>query len=328
MITSQIFITSLNKSLNQAKINGDLNLKIIYLYYLYMYYIEFTNNKVEFEKENDHLKRLISELKYKYPNIICNYKIGSSFVNTSRVDNTAPTVSDNTIDIEGEFIYKFKIEDFTKNYFDAENDNYLKVMIVVDSEIADNQIYYINNSLSNPILVDGSIEIPYQDIDKLMFISKDIDANKAFNDSELNYTIKFRVSDDFIPNSLYSAIQTITLINSKYTVNYPPTIGDISIIADNNIITILTLDMFTNQMAPPYNDPEGDLIDAIRIDKISQSNGGIFYYDNNPIQIGDIITRADLQNGLFTHSGVNADTLAGDVIEFSARDEGSKIWVQ
>ena len=85
--------------------------------------------------------------------------------------------------------------------------------------------------------------------------------------------------------------------------------------------------MFTSSLTPPYNDPEGDLIDAIRIDEISTANLGQFLYNNIPVTAGQIITREDIAAGLFTHVAANQDDIYGDVFDFSARDEGSQQWV-
>ena len=275
----------------------------------------------------------MSELKYKYPHILCNYKLVVPNININiREGNTPPTVSDNIIDLNGRFVYSFTIEDFTKDFNDAEYDSYNKVMIIIDSISSpiQNRLYiYQTSSGSNTqvlVPVTNTIEIPYSAIPSLKYIQQTITGGT--NEEEVDYDIKFRVSDNYYPNPLYSSIHNLNIINSAYKENLPPTIGDISITADNRVTTILTLDMFTSGMQPPYNDPENDLIDAIRIDSISSANKGIFYYDNNPIQPGDIITREDIIAGLFTHIGADIDTLTGDTLTFSARDEGNNTWVQ
>lgn len=333
-LSKQILVTSLNKAIDYAKINGNFNLKILHLYSLIIHYIEFTEGNEDYNAENRKLKELLSNFKYKYPDIICNYKLRVPNINIKTRDgNTAPTVSDNIIDLNGKFIRPFRIEDFTKDYFDAEYDSWHKIMIVLDSLTAVNKLYYMDtaNETVNPypIPVTNNMEIPYALISNLIFIEPmDTQTGDPTNTNEVNYNVRFRISDNYLPNSLYSAVHTVTIINSKYVENNPPTIGDIAVTADNRAETILTLDMFTTQMKPPYNDPEGDLIDAIRIDSISSANEGIFYYDNNPIEVGDIITREDISSGLFKHIGPNIDSLSGDSMEFSARDEGSQKWVQ
>ena len=110
--------------------------------------------------------------------------------------------------------------------------------------------------------------------------------------------------------------------------NRPATIGDNTIIVNNRAVTTLTLAMFTTQLTPPYSDPDNDLIDAIRLDEISTANQGVFKLNGAVLATGQIITREDINAGLFTHEAGNIDTLSSDVFSFSARDEGSQIWVQ
>jgi hypothetical protein len=110
--------------------------------------------------------------------------------------------------------------------------------------------------------------------------------------------------------------------------NQPATIGDNTIYGANRVVTILTLAMFTSELAPPYNDPEGDLIDAIRIDSISGANNGLYKLSGVNVSEGDIITREQLNAELFTHEAFDDDAESSDTFSFSARDEGSGIWVQ
>ena len=59
-------------------------------------------------------------------------------------------------------------------------------------------------------------------------------------------------------------------ITSTAYVNLPPdVIGKNGIFTPNRTTLIYTMSMFTTGTTPPYNDPEGDLIDAIRIVDIS-----------------------------------------------------------
>lgn len=333
-LSKQIAVTSLNKAIDKSKIYGKLDLKIIHLYELYIYYIEFTEGKEDFKDINKKLKELISELKYKYSDILCNYKLRIPNININlRNSNTAPTVSDNIIDLDGSFVHTFTIEDFTKDFADAEQDSYYNIMIVIDGEVPNNRLYMYNLSNDSviPMLipVTNTIILRYDQISNLKFIEPQIrDTIDNINKAETNYNIKFRVSDDYAPNRLYSSLHNLNIINSAYVENEPATIGDISIIADNRAITTLTLAMFTSGMNPPYNDPENDLIDAIRINSISNANKGIFYYDGNPIQVGDIITREEIETGLFTHEGADINTITGDSLDFSARDEGSMQWIE
>lgn len=107
--------------------------------------------------------------------------------------------------------------------------------------------------------------------------------------------------------------------------NLPPTIDDNTITVNNNTTTILDLSMFTT--GAQYSDPEGDVLNAIRIDKIYSNNLGIFYVDGIELTEGQIITREQLNANSFTHVGGEITTIQKDGFEFSVRDEGSLIWV-
>lgn len=338
-LSDQIFITSLNKAINKSKVYGKLDLRILNIYQMLIYYIDFTEGKSEFNTVNKELKEKLSEIKYKFPNVICNYKLQVENINIiTRDSNTRPDITNWTIDLDGTFVYNFKPQDFINAYTDVDRDPYYKIKIYPSTQPTFDgmKIWYIDDvglgsdTIPTLRLLTEPREFTISEASKIKFIWKidwmaQID---AINKDEVDYRFNYRMSDRSIMGSLWSSKGTITIINSVYQENLPPTIGDIAVEADNRETTVLTLQMFTSDMAPPYNDPENDLIDAIRIDSISEANKGVFYFDVNPIQVGDIITRQDISNGLFVHIGANIDTIAGDSIGFSARDTGSKIWVQ
>lgn len=339
-ITKQILVTSLNKAINKAKINGTLDLTILNLYNLYIYYIDFTEGKEVYNKENKNFKEIVSELKYKYPDIICNYKLVINKNNeTSSPLQTAPTINNSTVDLNREYAYKFTINDFIDSYFDAEQNPYNRIVIYPDTSQL-GELVYNGAVVENPISFDLSTltegaSLIYAYSYPLpsgyvigMFSDPSQSTELAPNNGDSNYSFTYRVSDDSIYGDLYSNIATINIINSGYIENQPATIGDISIYDANRTITVLGLEIFLTQMAPPYNDPESDLIDVIRIDTISAANQGVFKLNGNIITVGEIITREQLDDDLLIHEGPNIDTISSDSITFSARDEGSQIWVQ
>lgn len=315
-IHNQIYITSLNKSINLSKYKGNLDLSILSLYNLYSYYIDFTDNLKEsgvtlYNDINKQLKLDIDKLKYKYPDIICNYKVVIDNINNIQPStNTAPTVLPSTINIGKNSEYTFTVNDFTNSYFDAEGDTYSTVIISKDS--LNGSLIYNGNEIT-------TIEIPVNLVNNLKYIRTD---ENAFS----NDIFKFKIADSNI-NKKYS-LYTNIILNGDAIENQPATIGDNTIYVPNRTTTILSLAAFTSQLKPPYNDPEGDLIDAIRIDEISTANLGFFQLNNTNVVVGQIITREDLNAGLFTHVGPDQDAINSDVINFSARDEGSLKWVQ
>ena len=314
MINKQILITSLNKEIEKSKIYGKLDLSILYFFNLVMYYIDYTEGVEVLNEYNKCLKDFAYRLKYCYPNIICNYKIIDSSLQT--IENTPPTISDKNIDLNGNFIYQIKAQDFLTDYQDAQNHTYKKV-ILYPSSLTQGQLKFNNNVINSPLEINlnNNFDLKY------VFLN----SQSIKNTEEVNTFLNFKVSDIF---DAFSVTQSLNFTNSEFTVNSPATIGDISLSKDNRVETVFTMDLFTTFMSPPYSDPENDQIDAIRIDSISSSNQGQFLINNIPIQVGDIITREEINAGDFKHVGPDTDALTTDLITFSGRDEGSLIWVQ
>ena len=109
--------------------------------------------------------------------------------------------------------------------------------------------------------------------------------------------------------------------------NLPPTIGDNTITVQKGVTTTLTINMFTTDTILAYSDPEGDLLDAMRIDRLHNTNTGIFYLEGTPVVNGTVITRAQLLAESFTHIGIDQNTFSTDGFEFSIRDEVNMTWV-
>lgn len=161
-------------------------------------------------------------------------------------------------------------------------------------------------------LVQRSNNLIFNCSEELCGIREDIDSTGEFTNT--NTTI----------SNPYNPIAPSTPPPEPPIENEPATIDDKSIEVNNNVTTTLTLAMFTSV----YSDPEGDLIDAIRIDDIHSTNQGTFYVGGIEVVEGQIITREQLIADDFTHVGPDIQTIATDSFIFSARDEGSGIWVQ
>lgn len=312
-------VSSTVKAINKAKGTGKLATKEIFSFQLMDYLINFidetiTNGSTIYVDTKKDLILLMSQFSYKNSDVICNYKTTSSINNTNifipTTNNTAPTVSGVTIPLALTSLYTFKVSDFTNNYSDSQRDSWSKI-IIYPSGLTGTLRY-------NNIIVTTTLEINISNVINLTYT--------RLNESTFSDTLTFRISDNNV-NSLYSIITSNIITGDSITTNQPATLGDNTIYVPNRIETIFTLDMFTSQLSPPYNDPEGDLIDAIRIDTIAGSNLGVFYLNNVPVVPGLIITREQIAANLFTHIGPNIDTVASDYFTFSARDEGSLIWV-
>jgi len=314
----QITVASATKAINNARLDGKMDNTDLFLFQTFDYYLDFIKEAQSNGYEGyDTIQRELEEYtrRFTYNNSsLCNYKLttASNIPNTTSEDspNTAPTVTGTTLDLGIEDSYTFSISDFTTGFSDAEGDSY-KNVIIYPAGIAGVLTFKGN-------IVTDVLEFEVTDSDRLIYTRVD---ETSFTES-----LPFRVSDDNL-NSLFSSIVNNTIEGDYEAVNQPPTIGDNTIYVDNRVRTVLTLAMFTSQLKPPYNDPEGDLIDAIRIDSISSGNLGVLEYNSVPVIEGAIISREDLIAELFVHIGDDVDTISSDVFSFSARDEGSGIWV-
>lgn len=317
-INKQIISVSTNALYNKAKKTGYLNLDKINELYLYNYYLNFTKQYSKFNNEYQRLRNAIFKLRTRLDNI-CDYK--SIIPNLTPIlniqpENTAPIMLvEPYINLNRLIDYRFEIDEFDVNneqYFDNEN-NPLNGVYFYISQVTEGTFSYDGNLLTNDIFVRPD------DLGKLIYTP---------DEGTYIIQIPFRVQDVNV-TPLFSTLYNFTIdVDIPVTINKPSTIGDITLYPNNRETTVFTLDMFTTSLTPPYNDPEGDLIDAIRIDEISTANQGVFYYNNSPIVQGLIISKQDIVNGLFEHRAANTDNINSDVFNFSARDEGSLIWVQ
>jgi hypothetical protein len=146
--------------------------------------------------------------------------------------------------------------------------------------------------------------------------------------SNFIHNISFAIIDLVNNTQVVSNNATLTVDRVAFSGNQPATIGDNTVVTSNRSILTLTLDMFTTNLTPPYNDPDGDLIDAIRLDEISTANKGKFYLNGVEVVTNQIITREDINAGLFTYESPNQNDIWSDAFNFSARDEGTLEWVQ
>lgn len=111
-------------------------------------------------------------------------------------------------------------------------------------------------------------------------------------------------------------------INSAAYVNQPPdVVGDNTIAVANRATTVLTLAMFTTGTTPAYNDPEGDPVDAVRIDTLPAD--GTLRLNGTPVTAGQIIDVADINSNLLDFVSPNQDPIDSDTFTFSIRDTGS-----
>lgn len=308
---AQIYTSSVAKVTSRLEVYGTGDLADISLLKLCYKYSCYASDYETIQK----MDKIVSDLQMKDNDICIDYSNGnflpssvSTVIDSTDVTNTAPVVSAGGVNLgPDDQFYTFKLSDFTNGFSDADGHGPGKIVLKGLSSGSLN--YDESPAIIGQVIYDPSLLV----YDRLQ--------PQSYIDSFL-----FSIFDDYVDGALESNSASM-VINSADATNLPPVVGDNTVYSSNRIITVLTLEMFTSQLAPPYNDPEGDLIDAIRIDEVSQANQGVYALNGVPVIEGDIITREDLSAGLFTHEGADVDTVSSDTLSFSARDEGSLIWV-
>lgn len=121
--------------------------------------------------------------------------------------------------------------------------------------------------------------------------------------------------------NLINDMATITMDSGAY-VNLPPdVVGDNTLATNNRTTLVYTEAMFTTGTTPPYNDPEGDPADAIRVDTLPVD--GELQLNGVPVIPTQIITMVDINNNLFTFVPPDQDALDQDTWDYSIRDSVS-----
>lgn len=220
--------------------------------------------------------------------------------------------------------YIFTVDDFTINtipvYADPENDPLLKIKIL-DIYAGNTGTLHINNDL---VIIGDEILVTDISNGLLEFRSS------TSTGSQKNNRFTFDVAD--IGSGMYGNIIGEVVIENESEVNEPPTIGDGEANIDHGNILIFTRDMFTTQTTPPYYDPEGDAALLLKITSLPTNGiiklGSLFFPNNIPIQINQIINFNDIDNALLTFTP--DDLIITTDIEnftFEIADAGSRIFV-
>lgn len=340
----KIIVCSTRKLVDKSKLTGELDLCNILTYQAFVDQLEFTKNISGLEDLNKQFQDNIIDYENNNDDIVDNIKSilpdepyttdGNNNIidpdGGSIVSPTNPIASDfTTTNIVQEDIfgvgptydtYVFTIADFSAAYSDN-NDNDFYSIRIDRTDLDQMALKRMDSPTTGNVFGENpsSITILKADIPKWRLIA-------SSSATKYTHDISFKIIDYINGQFLESNTATLT-VNRTGGENQPATIGDNTIIVDNRAVTTFTLAMFTSQLQPPYNDPENDLIDAIRIDEISTANEGVFKLNGTILTENQIITREDLNAGLFTHEAANINTISSDVFSFSARDEGSQIWV-
>lgn len=214
--------------------------------------------------------------------------------------------------------YQFNELDINNNYSDVYEDTFFEIEIDLNY-LAQGNLVWDSNLLIN-------------EEDKILTINKlDLNKIKYITTSENIYTHELVIRTITKINNfyIYSNWATITISRLLNLGNLPVTnLGDIAFYTANRATTIINTAMILDSLTPEYQDPEGDPIDAIRIDEISTANKGKYYINNVELAVGDIITKTQLDNNEFIHIGPDVNSINTDAINFSVRDAGSKVFVK
>lgn len=336
MSNKKIYPLSIDDQIKKARKTGNLDLSVPYLFYIYDYYLDFTNNSKYYVKHHKLLLENIAKLKYKYSNFICTNKTvlpdvynkdGSDFNLPKSLNPTGISFETSNITTAPIFaggpltnLYEFNLIDFESHYNDS-NDQQIYGILIDRSNLDEGGLRRAN--------LNGTYTTFGENANSIIIV-RDQMMNWAYYSNSYNkfsHDISFKFIDQDINNNLlYSNDVTLT-INRPIEQNQPATIGDITLKAANRFTTVFTVAHFTTQLSPPYNDPEGDLIDAVKIIEISTANKGKFKLFGNEIVEDQIILKVDIESGAFIHEGANSNDVETDSINFQVRDRGSLIWV-
>lgn len=133
-------------------------------------------------------------------------------------------------------------------------------------------------------------------------------------------------------SSAFAAVESAT-VTFNVTVellgdgNQPATVGDRAQYSGNRATTVFSSADFTTQAIAPYFDPEGNELDAIRIDEVSTANTGTYFYLGSAVTEGQIITKIQLDSGAFYHVGQDANAISTDSFNASVRDNVNMTFV-
>ena len=127
--------------------------------------------------------------------------------------------------------------------------------------------------------------------------------------------------------SVESATVTYNMTIESQIDNQPATVGDRAQYSGNRATTVFSSADFTTQPIAPYFDPEGNELDAIRIDEVSTANAGTYFYFGSAVTEGQVITKAELDAGAFYHVGQDANGISTDSFNASVRDNVNMTWV-
>lgn len=343
----RVIICSTTNAIKKAKIYGKLDLCSVGKYQLLADQLEYNKNITGRENIFDNLQDIINDVQYSSDDISNDVRAvlpdtpyyhnengelvtdngvaggGSGNNIAASSDFTVTDITSETLfGVGDEFdMYIFKIADFENAYSDN-NDGDFYAIKIYRNDLDGMSLRYKTGSTTGNWFGENNSSIT---ILKSQIPNWSLYANPS--STNFIHDIQYSIIDLVGNTQVESNISTLTVDRVAFSGNQPATIGDNTESTSNRSVKTLTLAMFTTNLTPPYNDPDGDLIDAIRLDEISTANKGKFYLNGNEVVVNQIITREDINAGLFTYESPNQDDIWADAFNFSARDEGTLQWV-
>lgn len=314
---AKIFVISMKNTSKELEYYGTSNinninlLKLIYKYAGYFTdyaYLQAVDKMVNYLQRSD--RRICMEFTYTKG---YSYEYNTVDVSDESPTNIAPTLSDLslTVDESGNNLV-ITYDNMYGGYSDPEGTD--PGAIIIKTIPANGTLYLDGSEISagETIAYDASLEIEY--------------ARNSSSAYSTSFTYSVYDTDTQVPLESNTATASLT-IEEYVAENEAPTIGDLTLYADNRAIVTITVNDILYNADPSYSDPEGNQLDAIRIDVISTSNAGTYYYYGTEITVNAIITYDDLVAGAFTYSAPDLNSIQTDIIEVSIRDTVNLEWV-
>lgn len=204
--------------------------------------------------------------------------------------------------------FTFTKDIFTKDYYDKEGDSPLQVTIL--NKLTYGVILYKNQLVLNS--------------ENFQFDLSEVNNVQYMRISSLAYTenIQFKTSDNN-PNKLYSDMATFTINVNAYVNNPPNQIGDNEITIDNGETYVFTVEDFTENTTPPYEDPENDAPYKLKILSIP-GDGSKLVLGVTILNVNDEVFFSDIAAGNLKYiPAVNSAAHSID-FDFTISDIGSE----
>jgi hypothetical protein len=319
---ARIFVTSVSNASKRLEYYGDAQiegitlLKLIYKYASYCTtykQLQRLNSMVSILQTTDHLICMEYQA---LPAYNINDTPSTGEVEIGPAGNEPPTLGDISITLlEGITAFGFADVILYENYSD---DVGAPSGFVIKSLPANGGLYYGNEIVTLNTILPVTFFLVFE---------RYPDAISGVDDAYVT-TFTFSAFDSNLQLPLESNIATVTVnVDALGTTNEPATVGDRAQYSDNRATTVFTVADFTVNAIAPYFDPEGNDLDAIRIDEVSDANTGVYYFFDAEVTVGQIITNAEIAAGAFYHVAADQNEISTDTFEASVRDTGSMIWV-